>query len=71
MTRAKSKVQWGLRPFFPEKARVILFTASTFGGMTRAKSKVQWGLRPFFPEKARVILFTASTFGGIEGFESL
>jgi hypothetical protein len=33
MTRAKSKVQWGLRPFFPEKARVILFTASTFGGI--------------------------------------
>ena len=33
MTRAKSMGQRGLRPFVRQRARVILFTASTFGGI--------------------------------------
>ena len=64
MTRARSKVRWGLRPIFWKRARVILFAASAFGGMTRARSKVRWGLRPIFWKRARVILFAASAFGG-------
>ncbi len=48
MTRAKSKVQRGLRLFLSKRARVILVAASTFGGKT-AKSRRSALSRPWAP----------------------